>query len=680
MTGNTKLRVGQGGAPLELLQQLADPVLLLRQDGRIRFLNAAAEDLFGRTWDALVGEAFAYLLPVEGTREIEITRPDGTKVIVEVRQRTVDWDAERHRLLSMRDVSRRREIENTLATAKARYELATLGSNDGLWDWDLRSDQIYFSPRWKQLLGYEDQEIANDKSAWLRRVHPEDIERLNADLYSHFHGFARQLRIEHRLLRKDGTYEWFLATGSALRGFDGQAIRIAGSLTNIQTRKQFEENITFVANHDPLTGLPNRGCCVQRLEEILARAARRPQLGYAVLFVDVDGLKGVNDTFGHERGDELLVEVSERLKRSIRVGDLAGRLGGDEFVVILDDISDESDALRVADRIERELEVPWEAGERSLALSASIGIALARADYQNPEQVLRDADQAMYVAKKTGKGRSVIFDRDAHREACAVLALEKELRVAMDRGDLSVHFQPICDCDRERRPIGFEALIRWEHPERGLLLPGSFLPSIREAALRRTLDAWVLRRSCQAAVQWMTTTGTGPVIQVNLSSHSWNDPSLDATIRRVVEVTGFPAERLVLELAGSILRHDQETVGRLDRMKELGVAVIIDDCGGSAIALPLLGHPAVRGLKIGREWLRKTTGSEQLTDVARGLLCLGRAFRLPVTACGVEDPAMIDWLREGGCSFAQGFVFSGALPPAEAHDLWQRAPGNSERP
>ena len=369
-----------------------------------------------------------------------------------------------------REVAERRKSEKALSESQERYALATQGSNDGLWDWDLRDNSCHFSSRWKSMLGYANNDIGDQPEEWLSRVHPDDRPELEARIAAHIGGRNSHLEGEFRMMHRDGNCYWMLTRGLAVRSAPGQAYRMAGSQTDITASKAATQQLVHNAFHDALTGLPNRSLFTDRLQHVLDTYARRATAQYAVFFLDIDRFKVVNDSLGHIIGDKLLIAVGHKLAECIRPGDTVARLGGDEFSLLLEDINDLKDAVDVADRIHLQLSLPFRIEEQEVYAAVSIGIALGSDLYHRAEQVLRDADIAMYEAKKRGSGFSEIFDTDMHASIVDRIKLESELHGVLDHNELKMVYQPIIDLVSHRL-VGFEALVRWYHPTRGWSIP-----------------------------------------------------------------------------------------------------------------------------------------------------------------------------------------------------------------
>src|SRR5262249_42852967 len=380
------------------------------------------------------------------------------------------------------EVRDRRGGEGRLRESEEREPLAAEGTGDGMWDWDLRTDRVVFSSRWKAMIGCEDAAVGEHAGEWLTRVHVEDVAQLKADIAAHVEGRSQRLGAGYRPQLGDGSYRWMLARGLAVRGADGRGTRMAGTQTDISARKAAEELLVHQALHDALTGLPNRVAFVERLERSIRRAVRGPGYRFAVLFLDIDRFKLVNDSLGHVSGDQLLIAFAKRLLACLRPGDMVAHMGSDEFAILADHIHQPADATQIAQRIQRELSEPFNLDEQEVFAAASIGIALSTAVYQRPEELLRDADSAMYRAKAGGTGRYELFDRAMQQRALFRLQLETDLRRAIERRELRVHYQPIVSLDNGA-VSGFEALVRWQHPERGLIGAADFVPVAEETGL-----------------------------------------------------------------------------------------------------------------------------------------------------------------------------------------------------
>jgi diguanylate cyclase (GGDEF)-like protein/PAS domain S-box-containing protein len=572
----------------------------------------------------------------------------------------------------------RQRMENEKETAvlalresEERYALAVCGANDGLFDWDLRCNRIHFSPRWKEMLGHGAGEIGAAPEEWLGRIHPEEVGEFRQRLEAHLKGQEAHFELEYRIRHRDGTYRWMLSRGLAVRDGQGEAYRMAGSLTDVTRRKEAEERLLHDALHDGLTGLANRTLFGDRLHQALARSRRREDYSFAVLYVDIDQFKVINDSLGHLAGDEVLVALARRLEACLRPGDTVARLGGDEFAVLVEDVDDVSQALRIADRVHEELSPPLRVRGHDVFATASVGIARAATRYEQAHELLRDADIAMYRAKRRGRGSSEIFDTSMHVIATTRLRMETELRRALERQELRIHYQPLVSLET-RRITGMEALVRWQHPERGLLLPKEFIPLAEEIGAIVPLGRWVLKNACADARRWREQTSGGPpvAVSVNLSARQFSQSDVYALTCEALDESGLPAPSLRLELTESALMDDPvAAAARLGQLKQLGVNLDIDDFGTGYSSLSYLRRFPIDALKIDRAFVSKMDAEVEDREIVRTIVTLAANLGVSAVAEGVETPAQEAQLRGFHCPYAQGFLFSRPVPAAEAAGL-----------
>jgi diguanylate cyclase (GGDEF)-like protein/PAS domain S-box-containing protein len=395
------------------------------------------------------------------------------------------------------DITERARATQARERSEQRLALLAQGANDGLWDWDLRTQECYFSPRWWALLGLPASVGTGRVGDWLDRVHPDDIEPLKQTIGAHLSGQTDHVQHEHRVRHENGTYLGFLCRGVAVRGTDGRAIRIAGSLTDTERAIAHDRKGGF---RDPLTGLCNRAVFVERIGQRLQDFKKHQRGRFAALYLDLDRFKLVNDSLGHLVGDELLVGVSRRLEACLRPGDAVARLGGDEFAILLEGLVEPTQANAIAFRIQDSLSAPFSIGGREVFTSASIGIAFCVTEYNNAEEIMRDADIAMYQAKARGKSRHEMFDADMHARALDRLGLEDDLRQAVKSNDFEVFYQPIVTL-ATGMCVGFEALVRWKRNGQPVS-PAIFIPVAEELGLIETLGTWVLQEACRTFAGW----------------------------------------------------------------------------------------------------------------------------------------------------------------------------------
>ena len=562
-------------------------------------------------------------------------------------------------------LTERARFEEALRESEERYALAARGANDGLWDWKLKSNEIYFSARWKAMLGYEEDEIASHPEEWFRLAHPDDVENLKAGIAAHIEGHSSHFEMEHRMLHKDGTYRWILSRGMVVRDAKGKAARMAGSQTDITERKQAEEQLVHDAFHDALTGLPNRALFIDRLSQAVERVKRHPDCSFGVIFLDLDRFKVINDSLGHMIGDRLLVEISRRLEGCIRAGDTVARLGGDEFTILLDGIKEVADAVSMTERIEERLRPPFNLNGHEVLATASIGIALSSTHYEKPEDMLRDTNIAMHRAKSSGKARYQVFDATMHSQAMELLRLETDLRRTDERKEYSVHYQPIMSLETGRI-TGFEALVRWQHPERGFVYPEEFIPIAEETGLIISLDRWVLREACRQVRAWqkLCPAQESLSVSVNFSARQFSQSDLVEHIEGVLKETGLKAECLKLEITESLLMSSAESVTAvLNRLRDLGLELYLDDFGTGYSSLSYLHRFPINVLKIDRSFINRIGGSGDNAEIARAIITMAHSLGMKVVAEGVETERQLAELKALSCEYGQGNLFS---KPVEA--------------
>ncbi len=641
-------------------------------ESRYLFLNPTGCQLAGKGLVDVLGKRDADLWPAELARQL--STGDGASELVFPGDRSL-------RLLRFAlqngalgtvglDETELRATLGALRESEERYELAVRGVNPGIWDWQVGTAEIYLSPRWKGMLGFAEDELENTLETWLARVHKEDKQGLQAAIDAHLRRADSEFfECEYRIQHKDETYLWVLNRAASLRDDEGRVYRMAGSQSDITQQKAAEDRLRHDAFHDTLTGLPNRALFFDRLGRALERTHRNKDYLFAVLFLDLDGFKTINDSLGHLVGDQLLVEISRRLLQVVRSEDTVARLGGDEFTVLLEDISDNSDAIRVADRVHRILKKPFDLGGNEFFPTTSIGIALSSSGYERPEDLLRDADTAMYRAKTSGKANHKIFDLEMHEQALSRLQLESGLRKAVENQEFVVYYQPVITLDTGRI-VGFEALVRWNHPEKGLMLPGTFMQIAEDCGFIAPIGEHVLRVACTQLKAWRDSFGPKfpeLLVSVNVSVRQFEQPDLVERILQVIEETGAPPNGLRLEVTESALMRDYQTaVQILSRLKDVEIQFYLDDFGTGYSSLNHLRQFPFSTLKVDRSFVGEMLISEETHQVVQTVLRLAQSLGMSSVGEGVETAEQLAELRRLGCQLAQGFLFSKAVPADEA--------------
>ena len=673
-------QVGSGETPSWAFEEVAGVGGYLIADGRIAWANPACARIFGYAPEEIAGTLVADLTLeedrpaleeylrrlLEGQEQATHTtlrgrRKDGAPVELEIHGGRTVHHGRPAVAGTIIEVIDRRLADRSMRESEERYALAALGANDGLWDWDLRRDRIFFTPRWKQMLGLRDDEISDEPDAWLGRVHPDDRERLIGDLQQHLDGRTPHLESEHRIRHADGSYRWMLVRGAAVRDAAGKAYRLAGSQTDVTQRKEAEEKLLHDALHDALTGLPNRSLFTDRLGQAMAFQERRSDYRFAVLFLDMDSFKTINESLGHSQGDRLLVGVAKRLAGCIRPGDTVARLGGDEFAVLLEDYADPDEPIRTAERIHAALAAPHDLEGTEVFASASVGIAIGAPGYGRPEELLRDADTAMYRAKSMGRARHAVFHPSMHARARARLQLETDLRRALERHELRLRYQPVVSLVTGHI-CGCEALIVWDHPTRGVIPPADFIPSSEETGLIVPIGRFVLERACRDAKVWNDQLGVPVSVSVNLSGKQLVERDLIEQVRGALERSGLEARKLRLEVTESVIMENAGPAALLlSQLKAMNVHLLLDDFGTGYSSLSYLHEFRFDTLKIDRSFVGRLEQPGRHGEIVRTIVSLARALSMEVVAEGVEDEGQLAQLQLLKVDYAQGYVFSRPL-------------------
>ena len=570
---------------------------------------------------------------------------------------------------------KQRGLLEKVRLSEERYSLAAAATQDGLWDWYVAEGRCYYSERCQQMLGIDIAEAVRERAAWPEqstpeldpwtdRIHADDLERVRLELRRAVMT-QQPVEVEHRIVRAEGEYQWVLCRARPVGEQGKRARRVVGSLSDIHERKVLEERLRQAALFDPVTGLPNRRLFIDRLTWAVDQAQRPEGSHFAVAFLDLDRFKDVNDSLGHMRGDELLQAVGTRLRAELRNVDTAARFGGDEFAVLLFGLKQDA-VLSIVARIQESIAAPVMLGDTEVSVTASIGIATSETGYRTAEDVLRDADIAMYSAKESERGTACLFDPAMHTVATSRLRAHTELRTALAEKQFTMHYQPIVALDGA--PLTrFEALVRWAHPERGLLLPSEFLPLMDQAGSALVLGQWIIDTVCAQLAEWRALWDGPLAVSVNLSHREFWSDRLVPIVTEALARHDVPAECLILEITESSIMADPEAAREvMQQLREVGVHLHIDDFGTGRSSLTALRAFPVDALKIDRSFVREIDVDARATELVRVIVGMGLTLGLDVVAEGVETGEQAVQLRGMGCQTAQGWLYAAALPGDEA--------------
>lgn len=675
-----------------ILDELISAVLVTSPDGAVSDVNPAALDLFGWTKGDLLGKQIDFLFPREANTslaqifsdlketggfwlgEVEYTKVNQTTGTVELKIVALvdDNDQNTGFLLIGRDLSRSSDAEHSLARSEARLKSLVEHSNDMIQIIDGKAALQFSSPAVERILGYKSGNVLGTKLS--DYVHPDDQEMMQVRLGNLVDKPGEQMTAELRFRHIQGHYVPLECTATNLQNDPG----IHGILVNsrdVTERKKQEERLLHGAYHDPLTDLPNRAFFNQRLALSVSRSQRYPQYVSAVMFIDLDHFKRVNDTLGHSAGDQLLITVATRLKHCLRDIDTIARLSGDEFAILLEEAGNLDHIKDVGNRVLQAMATPVEVMGRQIYVSASIGIVLGSKDYRSADQLLRDADIAMYRAKNVGRGQYVFFDETMRQEAQDSLALEAELRKAVEKGELRLIYVPIVEMASGKAEM-VEALIRWEHPTKGLLRPSAILGVAEKPDLAADLTNFVLETACRDLKKWLANADPATAnmrVCINLSDSQLVHGQLLTTIEDVVKKYQIDGKHLAFEVNEMTIIHRLESHRDIMlNLRRMGAQLYVDDFGTGHSSIAQLNRLPVDALKIDGSFVQRMREDEDSMVVVKSILDLARHLKIRVIAEGIEQPEDRKILTDLGCELGQGFLFRSAV---EANEI----PGEFKR-
>ena len=631
-----------------------------------------AVDFIAQHDRALVADAIRRILDraEELTIDVDLMTRDGREAPYTLTGRRLQIGGESYCIGVGRDISERRRAEGEIRDAKERLDLALEGSSLALWDWDVSTNEVFFSDGWAETLGITLEGISGAILRGEQVVglnHVEDQPRFEAAMANALRGTSDEFACDYRVPNAAGNWSWLHSSGKVTeRDASGRVRRMTGTIANITARKVAEERVEFLATRDPLTGLPNRMLLNDRLASGLANAARKKSR-VAFMFIDLDRFKTINDSLGHDVGDELLKRVASRLSACVRASDTVARLGGDEFAIILENLpTDGQEVQSIAEKMISSLAAPIQAGEHQLNTSCSLGIAVFPDDGGDAQTIMKHADVAMYDAKAKGRNNYQFFSQAMNAKAQERLAIENVLRLAQRKGELLLHYQPRVGF-KTGEVTGVEALLRWNHPQLGLVAPDHFMSVAEDSGLIVPIGEWIFEEAFRQVAGWQQKSERSLAVAVNLSGAQMFDPKrLMAAIEGALNKSGLDPHDVELELTESmLLKNSDEAAAVLQRLGELGVGIAVDNFGTGVSSLSYLRQLPIDSIKVDSSFVRDIGTDPNDEAIIRAIIAMTHSLKLNVVAEGVEREEQYRVLRDLECDEYQGFYFSKPLPPEE---------------
>lgn len=549
-----------------------------------------------------------------------------------------------------------------------RLQLVIDGTNDGIWDWDILRDRVFWSDRIYQILSMDKGTLGDKFDELKKLMHPKDRSEFDKAVRNHL-VYNGAFNIEVRIHDSHQSYRYILLRGKVKRNLENKPVRMAGSISDITDQKLFEQKLRHNAYHDSLTLLPNRAFFVEELSKTLYQTNESVDFIFAIILLDLDKFKLINDNIGHHTGDDLLKDVANRIERCLRSGDVLARIGGDEFAIVVNDIRQAGDATHFAQRVKAEIMRPFIVSGKEIFISSSMGIVFNNETHDSTEAILRDANTSLTQAKQKGNGTIEVFSSSMREREIESYRIETALRQAVDKDELFLVFQPIYNIEDDTIG-GFETLVRWKNPEMGLIRPFEFIPVAEESGLILPIGEWILKKACSQMKKWMDQGFGDLLIAVNVSAPQFSHQNVPDLIKRTLRETGLPAANLKIEITESVAMKDvDKTIETLEHLNQMGIHISIDDFGTGYSSLSYLKQYPIHTLKIDRSFVIDIPEDKDNMSITSTIIAMAKNLNLSIIAEGVETQEQLDFLKEQKCDQVQGFFYSKPLKVDLATEL-----------
>ncbi|WHH61091.1 EAL domain-containing protein [Petroclostridium sp. X23] len=588
----------------------------------------------------------------EGYEEVAATHEELVAIEEELREQFNE--VEKHR--------------NALMVSDQRYRLVVEGANDGIWDWDLTNGNYYFSIKWKSTFGYEDQELENTLEGWKELLHPDDRDSAVQKIEEYLSRQKGIYQNTYRLRCKNGSYRWILSRGKAVWDKDGKAIRVAGSHTDMTEHKVMEHKLHTLAYYDTLTGLPNRVFMEQEMSRIL-KDQQENKSKFALIYLDIDNFKHINDTVGHSSGNVLIKDIANILKCHIKSPNLVVRLGGDEFAILLNDISDNGEAAEKVEFLLNLLKKPWILQEQEFFVSASVGVTVYPDHGTDLTTLFKNADAAMFAVKDSGKDGYSFYSKKMEEKTLHYIQMINQLRYAIDNDEFALYYQPLIDLETGTL-IGVEALIRWIHPQKGFIPPAEFIPLAEETGHIHQIGKWVFKTACKQKKEWSKKGYSNIQMSINLSSRQLTKGNIVTQIGEAFANLNMSCCNVHLEVTETAVMNDMDVaIQELKQLRSRGLKIVMDDFGTGYSSLTYLKKLPIDIVKMDREFIKNFEHEHESQFIIQSIIQLAHVLNIMIVAEGIETVEQLNLLKEYGCDIGQGYLFCKPVPAEELEKM-----------